>query len=358
MAHTPITETPIAEAHIDETPITDTHTAPRLIVHADWGSTPGKRWVCRATPTDDGGYEAHAPELAGDPGTLLSRLLGQHTSGVLLGFDFPIGLPVACARRIGVSRFPDFLRAAGSGAFAQFFELARTADEISLHRPFYPHRPGGTSRAQLTNALGIPFAQLLRTCDHRTVHRNAASALFWTLGSQQVGRAAIHGWRDVLQPALADAALDVALWPFDGTLHSLLATREVVIAEAYPAEAAVHLGLNDSRWSKRDQTDRARLAQRIRSWSTQHQITLTRELLRQLEAGFGRGADGEDRFDAVLGALSMCAVATGRGASDHGLPHYVRDVEGWIIGQPFDSEPSSPSLSSARVHEESATRAP
>lgn len=37
--------------------------------------------------------------------------------------------------------------------------------------------------------------------------RRAACPLFWTLGGNQAGKAAIAGWRDILQPALLDPVL-------------------------------------------------------------------------------------------------------------------------------------------------------
>ena len=60
-------------------------------------------------------------------------------------------------------------------------------------------------------------------------------SLFWTLGPNQVGKAAIIGWRDVLTPALGSDK-SVVLWPFDGSLDQLLKPGNVVIVETYPAE--------------------------------------------------------------------------------------------------------------------------
>jgi hypothetical protein len=41
---------------------------------------------------------------------------------------------------------------------------------------------------------------------------------YWTLGGNQVGKAAIDGWQNVVRPALA---LGASLWPFDGSLENL-----------------------------------------------------------------------------------------------------------------------------------------
>jgi hypothetical protein len=66
-----------------------------------------------------------------------------------------------------------------------------------------------------------------------------ACCLFWTLGGNQVGEAAMSGWRDVLAPALRNKG-PLSLWRFDGPLPSLLVPRKVLVAETYPAEAEVH----------------------------------------------------------------------------------------------------------------------
>src|SRR5262245_49863502 len=108
----------------------------------------------------------------------------------------------------------------------------------------------------------------------------AACPLFWILGRNQVGRAAIIGWRDVLQPALRGSASELALWPFDGDLCVLLATRRVVIAETYPAEACLHLGLPapGRGWSKRSQSGRRSHSQRLHHWAQMRGVKLSRAL--------------------------------------------------------------------------------
>jgi hypothetical protein len=63
------------------------------------------------------------------------------------------------------------------------------------------------------------------------------------VGGQQVGKAAISGWRDVLGPAVRSAEMDVAIWPFAGPLFDLFRPGRAVIAESYPAEFYTHLGV-------------------------------------------------------------------------------------------------------------------
>ena len=283
-----------------------------IIAHADWGSAPNKRWLCFSQRMSDGNFVVHAPEFVGEPGTLIDRLKARSTL-LFLGFDFPIGLPAAYARRAGIEKFTDALRQFGLRSFPDFFTPAETISEISLVRPFYPRRPGGTKRQHLVDALGVSdFGELLRQCDVKNAHRSAACSLFWILGGNQVGRAAIIGWRDVLQPALRIPGPEVALWPFDGDLFELLATRRVVIAETYPAEACLHLGLPapGRGWSKRSQCGRRSHAQRLHHWAEMRHVHLSSELSTLLADGFGPSKDGEDPFDATVGLFSMLEVSS------------------------------------------------
>ena len=110
-------------------------------------------------------------------------------------------------------------------------------------------------RKHLVEGLGVgSFHDLLRHCDRATHARGAACALFLTLGGQQAGKAAISGWREILQPAITDSSSDIAPWPFDGDLDELLKTKQIVATETYPAEAAIQIGLGvpGRRWSQKN----------------------------------------------------------------------------------------------------------
>jgi hypothetical protein len=274
--------------------------------------------------------------LVGPADSLLDRLRERAGGGtILVGFDFPIGLPLAFARQAGIAGFTDLLPGLGSGRWAHFHDLAEHADEISLTRPFYPRRPGGTSRAHLVSALGVnSFAELLRRCERRTATRNDACSLFWTLGGNQVGRAAIAGWREILAPAFRERPEQVGLWPFQGDLDGLLSGFPIVIAETYPAEACVHLGLTPPGrgWSKRDSADRRRCGLRVAERCA-GDMRLSPELTQQIESGFGGDKSGEDPFDAFVGLVSMLEVVSGRRPAAPALDDEVRRVEGWILGQ-------------------------
>lgn len=310
---------------------------PALVAHADWGSAADKRWLARAQLIPDGCYRALAPEPVGAPAQLLLRLAEEAAGGgVFLGFDFPIGLPCAYAAAAGIARFLDVLPHLGTGEWAEFYLPAERPDQIGLRRPFYPLRPGGARRQHLLDGLGLTDgAALWRRCDRLTFGRGSASPLFWTLGANQSGKAAIVGWRDVLAPALRSGMPLLALWPFAGPLDALLRSGWVVAAETYPAECYHHLGLTDGgkRWSKRRRADRAALAPRLLAWAADAGITLAPELVTAIRDGFGPGPGGDDPFDAMVGLFGMLNVILGRRPSGEPEDATVRDIEGWILGQ-------------------------
>jgi hypothetical protein len=308
---------------------------PHLIVHADWGTHPAKRW-CAEARLDGNRFVLSAPTPVGPLDDFVPGLLAREDAPtVLIGFDFPIGIPASYGDRVNAPDFVDFLIRLGSPPYDRFFSVARVPDEISLWRPFYPHRPGGTKQIHLLDALGLTTADdLLRQCERASNHRGRASPLFWTLGAKQVGKAAICGWRDVLRPALQKSRERIAIWPFDGTLSSLLDTVPCVIAETYPAEACVQLGLPSpgNGWSKAVQLDRAVKCRNILKRAEAEDIVIPPAVRCLLEEGFGSGRDGEDQFDAFVGLVAMVRVATG--ARAEGMPGALsRSIEGWILGQ-------------------------
>jgi len=297
----------------------------------------GKRWGVVAL-LKKGIYEILEPLNVNDAGQLmqtLTRAAGAQ-GHVLVGFDFPIGVPAAYAANAGVGSFPALLPQLGNGQWNQFYDVATAAQEITLHRPFYPYAPGGKLQAHLIGALGVgAINDLLRECEEATLVRDAASPLFWTLGAKQVGKAAITGWRDVLAPALANPALGVGLWPFAGELEQLTSKHRMVVAETYPGEAYGHLGLQNGGWSKKSQLHRQNRAHEINAWRDQRigQLAFHANAQTSVDDGFGDESDGEDKFDAFVGLCSMLDVVLGH--RNEGAPNtqQVRNIEGWILGQ-------------------------
>ncbi len=243
-------------------------------------------------------------------------------------------MPARLRRARRYRRFRHGPAALWRGALARS-TTSRAARRRSVSsRPFYPARPGGRRRQQLLDGLGLDeWSDLLRRCDRRPATRPAACALFWTLGGSQVGKAAIAGWRDLLAPALR-AGLDVGLWPFQGPLDDLLARHRFVVAETYPAEVYGHLDLTLRRHGgKRSQAARRASAAPCSPSCDGCGIVAEPAARAEIEDGFGAGASGEDRFDAVVGLLGMLNVVLGRRPSGEPDDPVVRRIEGWILGQ-------------------------
>ena len=314
-----------------------------LLIHSDWSVSPNKRWAARARLGDDG-WLIEAVEPVGDcPAFVRSLVAASQQEAVLAGFDFPIGVPDAYGARTGLSSFPDLLAQIGQGRWARFGDIAREPSEIGLERPFYPAgASAGLKQADLLVAHGVgALDELRRLCERQTRDRRAACPLFWTLGGNQVGRAALAGWTEVIKPALAAAA---RLWPFDGSLASLSERPGLVLAETYPAEAYGHVGVVfRSSESKTRQEDRASKADAILGWASQHEVHLSASVRSFIADGFGADKAGEDRFDALLGLCGMIEVVSGRRAEGG---HPDGSVwEGWILGQGGDAATLRPSAS-------------
>ena len=335
---------------------------PALVAHADWSKVSRKRWCAVATFAAGGHYRVEAPEPVGDVTTYFRRLRRRVDTGaaVLAGFDFPIGLPVRYARKAGISDFRAVLPAFGRDRWRDFYDPAPTQSAISITQPFYPQHPKrGTKREDLVQALEMrTFDDLLRRCDIRA-GRAKAAATFWLVGGNQVGKAAITGWRDLIAPAMGGERLATAveavdrkdskastlsIWPFDGALIHLLSRPGVVVAETYPGEVYHHLGLEivDGKRSKRRQSDRKADAFTMQNWAQANHIQLTDALRNDIVHGFGSKEDGEDRFDAVVGLLGMLNVVLGHREpgvpeDESGVPDdEITRVEGWILGQHAD----------------------
>ena len=208
--------------------------------------------------------------------------------------------------------------------------FARTPSEISKYRPFYPHKPGGRKQRHLLDALkSANINELRRECELGCEGRKAACSLFWTLGPNQVGKAAIIGWRDVLAPALENDK-SVVLWPFDGSLDRLLKPGNVVIVETYPAECYGWFFQGGLRGKKGDAEVRKGVAGALFRWAGKANIKLDPELTQNIEQGF---PEGDDAFDATVGLFGMLEVLLGRRLPGDPNEGTLRKLEGWILGQ-------------------------
>ncbi len=281
---------------------------------------------------EDHGWHLGAPRLVGDAGTFLDRLRVEAEGGaVALGVDLPLGVPRAYALGRAETGFLGFLETIRG--WPDFFRVAEVLTDIRTDRPFYPARGvKGMTRASHAAALGLGGASgLSRRCDRATVERPAGAPLFWTLGANQTGKAAIAAWRDMVLPGLAHGGA-LRLWPFEGAFRSLLAPGVVAMAETYPAEALRHLGLR-LRGSKRRQSDRAALAVPLRDAMARLSVVPDRDIMAAVTDGFGVDAAGEDRFDCVLGVLCVINVLAGHRPDVTPDDPWLTSWEGWVLGQ-------------------------
>lgn len=270
----------------------------------------------------------------GDAAGLLAQLRAEASgAAVALGLDCPIGLPrdYAAHHAEEARDFPSFLRTLASRP--AFFDVAAGLPDVAPGRPFYPARPlAGMTRAAHAAALGLSGAAALsRHCDRATAERPAGAPLFWTLGANQTGKAALHAWREVLIPAL-NGDRSVTLWLFAGPFLSLLRPGGIAVAECYPAEAMRHLDVRPI-GSKRRRTDRLRLIPALRAAMATLRAMPDANLEALLRDGFGEDATGEDKLDCLLGVLGTLNVVQRRRTDAAPDDPWVQRWEGWVLGQ-------------------------
>ena len=321
------------------------------VIHCDWSVDEKKRWAAVAE-WGDGRWVLDGPSKVSEQVDLLTDVgaTAETPGATLVAFDFPIGVPSAWGRQTGVASFAELLPELGEGRWSDFYDVAVAREEISITRPFYPFRPGGTSRTYLWEALGMDPVNGLRACERPLpgVH-SGASPLFWTLGGKQVGKAALAGWA-ALQPHVA--AGGCVLWPFAGDLGELVQPGQVIVTESYPGAYYTHVGgpMAGRGWKKTGQADRAGLfesplltglsTEGVPSPSADRHLRAGAEFTPWLQASirdrFCNKPVGEDKFDAAAGLL---------GALEAGAPWAPQDDptktwEGWILGVPVPATPS------------------
>lgn len=305
------------------------------LVHADWSTRPAGRWRAVASQSSRDVWTIDVAAPVGPPEAFLDRITRAAAGRpALLGVDLPIGAPAAWAAAAGVDEFLIALDRFGQGRWEQFYEPADSPAAISLERPFYPARSGkkGEMRQRhLLDALGVEDMNAFRRrCDFSSAGAAAATPLFWTIGAAQVGKAALHFWRNVLAPARRKDG--VRVWPFDGGLAELADPHRVAVAETYPAEAYGWFDLDISRPGRRkgDQAARAAVAADLFAAARRLGVRFGLAAARQVEAGF---PEGDDAFDAMVGLLALIEVVSG--ARPEGAPDCatVRRIEGWILGR-------------------------
>ena len=264
---------------------------------------------------------------------------------VALGVDLPLGVPRAYAAQRPEADFPAFL--AATAEFPDFYRVCPTLQDLHAERPFYPARGiAGMTRAAHAAALGLGEASgLSRACDRATAERPAGAPVFWTLGANQSGKAAMAAWQQMLLPEIRPNS-PLRLWPFAGPFQALLAPGCVAMAETYPAEAMRHLGI--ARFgSKRRQADRATLAPQLLAIMARLNAMPDPALIATLADGFGADASGEDRFDSILGVLCVLNVLNGHRPDTAPDDPWITQWEGWVLGQTALPRPPTPRITPA-----------
>lgn len=276
--------------------------APTVVYHADWSKDEHKRWFAKAVLGDAGRYIASVAKKVGSVESLIPTIRSEvgNTGCAVVGFDFPIGVPAFYAHQARIRSFKNLLPQLGKGKWKEFYTVCREPSEISVYRPFYPdNRYGGRKQEHLFRALGAPSMEhLLRACERRAEKVKKACCLFWTLGGNQVGKAAIDGWQWVLAPALQGND-SIRFWPFDGDLDSLLMRGNVVVAETYPAECYGWFS-KEPLPAKGDMENRKGFAASLLHWAEAAHVRLEDSLKSEIGKGF---PNGEDAFDAVVGLV-------------------------------------------------------
>ncbi len=287
---------------------------PAVIAHCDWSINPEKRWMAVAVRENDR-WTISLSEEVGDVGSLIKRLESRASEAgpLFLGFDFPIGLPATYGKRTGKKGFKEAVRALGGTGWENWFEVCETASEVSVERPFYPNAPGkaGERRQRhLFDGLEVPNVDgLRRKCELRTPDRPPACMPFWTLGPNQVGKAAIAGWREFIKPNLDQ----ISLWPFDGRLSDLFSHPGIIVAETYPGDVYLQIELPEKHtWNKKTPEGRRATAPKLNYWLKNRKVSPKNGLTEEIDAGFGSDNTGEDRFDALVGLFGMIDVADGQ----------------------------------------------
>jgi hypothetical protein len=295
---------------------------PDIIIAADWSVNPRKRW--RSTITrDGGGWVLHPAEPVGE--NLLRDTVSHDAARSLVGFDFPIGIPLAYAQVAGVECFRTLLAGIGRASpWERFWEAVPPTEAPSVHRPLYPAKngvKGSVKKATLVSGIGVEsYDSLKREIDRR----QNAECMFWSLGAKQVAKACFVGWREELQPMLGS----VLLWPFDGSLAELNATPGVVVCEIYPAAAARRIEAKIL-GSKGEQDHRRGVARALFDAATRNNCRVEPMATLQIETGF---AEGDDAFDACIGVIAMLDVVNTYSDIDEPPSDIARDTEGWILG--------------------------
>ena len=204
-------------------------------VSADWSKSPGKRSVYVADRRERCIRKGELSGACWDLGSLLDETDNLSEDGtVLIGIDVVLGVPEGYWRLVQAGRrghapetFVDWL--GGLGLSEEFFETVVEPDEWRIDRPWFRVAGGDGGRTSFTSKVD---GGMLRGLDVAT----GANPVFAVSGMPGVvGGGTREFWRELVPHLSGDR--NFAIWPFEGEINALLASRGVVLCETYPALA-------------------------------------------------------------------------------------------------------------------------
>jgi len=217
---------------------------------------------------------------------------------VLVGIDAAIGFPASFWQRLHEHRphpprtFADFLL--GSSLPTGFFEPVSTPEEWSPQHPFI-RPPSG--RWSLKAFVDVSRHGLYRKIDKR-LH---AKPIFVTSNLPgSVGSGTLALWQELIR---LTGSAEFRVWPFHGTLATLLTGDEPVVAEIYP-KACYGIALAKSLPAPllpiaktKEHARRAAIEElRDNHWLARQRVIVT---------DFDAAIANEDDFDALLSAAAL-----------------------------------------------------
>lgn len=264
------------------------------IIAVDWGKDVRKRSAYIS--------DLHARRISRLPfNGRLCHLL-DHASTlqgpVLIGIDAAIGFPAADWRvlvqesGISASSFADFLL--GDTLPEDFFNPVSEPCDWSPQRPFIRPAPGRWSLKAFEAASSGGFYRLVD-------RRLDAQPIFVTSGIPgSVGSGTRALWQELRE---LDRGTRVSLWPFQGTINTLLGKMQPVIAEIYP-KACYGISLSESlpaplySIAKTKLTARQNALQALckTAWISREQI-----VIEDIQPAIAN----EDDFDAMISAAAL-----------------------------------------------------
>jgi len=316
----------------------------RAILCADWSKHTRKREVYVADVE-----RREVRRLAGTwtAARVIEAAREAAGDGVALAtFDAPIGVPISYWQELRqVPHFPD-----GVVNFAawlpealkrpRYFDNARTPWDWGIEQPFFAISPGAGGRRIWEDTLKRAGVTALRRVDELT----RAKPVFVTSGIPgTTGSGTRELWRELgmllgkpgavarAKDPLEPAGAGFAVWPFDGSLDELLASKTVVVGENYP-RVAYALALSREDAGSRAPLQIAKTRHDVRQSALDdlqsHRWLLEWEVrLNDIDAA----ADSEDAFDALLTAAGLLrCVLEGTLLAPEGLVDPV--AEGGILG--------------------------